>query len=134
MIEWTKDLSVDVDEIDQQHQEIFRRIDNLLEACNHGKGKAMVGDIITFLGDYVSKHFGVEEKYMTKYKYPKYLKHKEQHDDFIKTFIGLKQKFEAEGPGLSLVINTNHMLVSWLQNHIRNTDKELGSFLKANLK
>ncbi len=38
-IEWTQDLAVGVKIIDEQHKEIFRRVDALLEACKAGKGE-----------------------------------------------------------------------------------------------
>ncbi len=33
-IEWTMGLSTGVDEIDDQHKELFKRINRLLDACN----------------------------------------------------------------------------------------------------
>ena len=56
-IEWTADLATGVDEIDNQHKELFQRINNLLEACNHGKGKEEVKKVISFLEDYVITTF-----------------------------------------------------------------------------
>lgn len=36
-IEWTQDLAVGVKIIDEQHKEIFRRVDSLLDACKAGR-------------------------------------------------------------------------------------------------
>jgi hemerythrin len=44
-IEWTDDLAVGIVEIDNQHKELFHQINQLLEACNQGKGKETVGKI-----------------------------------------------------------------------------------------
>lgn len=38
-IEWTDELATGVNKIDNQHKELFKRINNLLDACNQGKGK-----------------------------------------------------------------------------------------------
>mgnify|MGYP000916868212 CR=1 FL=1 len=128
-IEWNDSLSVGIEEIDNQHKELFRRINNLLDACNEGKGKQAVGDIINFLGEYVVTHFAAEEAYMRKYAYPEYEAHKAMHQGFIQSFGQLKSKFDSEGPGIQLVLQTNRVVVDWLINHISKVDKKLGEFL-----
>ena len=132
-IEWTEDLATGVNKIDNQHKELFKRINNMLEACNQGKGKNEVERVIKFLEDYVIIHFSEEEKYMTTFDYPEYSTHKGQHSLFIENFSGLKRKFETEGVGVYIVILTNHLVVDWFINHIRKLDKALGGFLKAKI-
>ena len=56
-IQWNEELATGVLEIDNQHKEIFARINRLLEASSQGKGKQEVGRMIDFLGDYVISHF-----------------------------------------------------------------------------
>ncbi len=132
-IEWTDDLAVGVMIIDDQHKELYRRINQLLEACGQSKGREVVGETINFLEDYVVSHFGQEEGYMKKYNYPDFLKHKGYHTEFINSFKELKAKFEADGPGPHIVIMTNRVVVGWLNSHIRNVDKLLGAYLKDKL-
>lgn len=132
-IEWSLDLATGVDEIDKQHKELFQRINNLLEACNHGKGKEEVKKVIWFLEDYVITHFSEEERYMGKYDYPEYSGHKRQHLEFMENFFNLKKQFESEGPGVHVIVNINHLVVDWLRNHIRRLDKALGAFLKTKI-
>ncbi|HBF37238.1 MAG TPA: hemerythrin [Firmicutes bacterium] len=129
-IEWTEDLAVGVTIIDDQHKELYQRINQLLEACNQSKGREVVGETIKFLEDYVVTHFGQEEEYMQKYNYPDYPKHKGYHTEFIKSFQELKARFDADGPGAHIVIMTNRIVVGWLNSHIRNVDKLLGAYLK----
>lgn len=130
-IEWTEDLATGSHKIDRQHKELFNRINALLEACRQGKGKSEVKEVVQFLDDYVVKHFSEEEKYMQKYDYPGYAKHKTQHLEFIDKFSELRRQIEHEGPGVDLVIKTNHMIVQWLVNHICQVDRSLGTFLKT---
>ena len=63
-IEWSDNLSTGVAEIDNQHKELFRRINDLFDACNQGKGKSEVAGVMEFLESYVVEHFGKEENYM----------------------------------------------------------------------
>lgn len=130
-IEWNNDLSIGVDEIDNQHKELFRRINALLDACTQGKGKGEVGRVINFLEDYIVKHFNAEEAIQKKHAYPDYESHKTLHDEFRKSFSELKKSFETEGAGLPLVLRTNRTVVDWLVKHIGRVDKVLGGFLKS---
>lgn len=130
-IEWTEDLATSVVEIDRQHKEIFKKMDDLYLACRRGKGKAEVAGLIEFLKNYVAVHFDTEEKYMQQYDYPGYTSHKVEHTGFIKTIVDLKRQLETEGPNLALVIKTNLEVSDWLKKHICEIDKKLGSFLKT---
>lgn len=132
-IEWNEDLAVGVYIIDDQHKELFNRINNLLEACNLGKGKDTVDEIIKFLEDYVVSHFGEEEEIMKKHDYPYYQQHKEQHEQFVEQFSQLKNKLEKEGVGGHMAIYTNQVVVDWLQDHIIKVDKALGEFLNKEI-
>lgn len=132
-LEWTQDLSTDSDEIDNQHKELFRRINSLLDACNQGKGREEVGKTLQFLEDYVITHFSAEEEYMQRYNYHGYSTHKAQHLGFIKDFTDLKKQLQEEGPAIQVIIRTNHLLVDWILNHIRRIDKTMGAFLKTKI-
>jgi hemerythrin len=131
-IQWTEDLATGNNEIDNQHKEIFRRIESLLEACRAGKGREQVGDVVRFLQDYVVVHFNAEEKIQKEHTYPEYKAHKAMHEQFIKDFAGLKKQFDEEGGSIATVLATNRVVVDWLVNHIKKTDKAMAVWLKAN--
>jgi hemerythrin len=128
-IEWKEELATGEEEIDNQHKQLFARFDKLLTACNQGKGKTEVHNLLLFLGDYVMFHFATEENLQITHAYPGYQAHKEQHDNFIKDLQRLKSEFETEGATISLVIQTNQFMLNWLIKHISGTDKELGNYL-----
>jgi hemerythrin len=132
-IQWNNDLSVGIEEIDNQHRELIGRINQLFDACNQGKGKAAVQETIKFLEDYVIIHFGAEEKAMVQYGYPDYASHKVHHQQFVASFGELKNRLETDGPGAYLVVLTNRIVVDWLNSHIRNVDKILVAYLKTKL-
>lgn len=129
-IVWTTDLATGVPVIDEQHKELFRRINTLLDACSLGRGKEEISRVIQFLEDYVISHFSEEEQRMQQTKYPEYDSHKAQHEEFKKNFAALKQLFETDGPALYVVTKTNHVVIDWLRVHIRRLDKAFGTFLQ----
>ncbi|AVX21045.1 MULTISPECIES: bacteriohemerythrin [Carboxydocella] len=129
-VNWTPALAVGVAEIDRQHQELFRRIDNLLTAMSQGKGKEEVGNILKFLEDYVVVHFTAEEKLMQSHNYPAFNEHLAQHQAFIQDFAKLKEQFNREGPSTMVVLAVQRRVVDWLREHISQRDKAIGEFLQ----
>ena len=63
-MEWTDDLSVGVELIDEQHKELFNRINDLVTAIKSATCTYKLPDVIQFLEDYIVKHFSEEERYM----------------------------------------------------------------------
>ena len=129
-IEWKEDLAVGVKEIDEQHKELFVKVNSLFDACNTGKGKEQIDPIIKYLQEYVVDHFGCEEALQKKYSYPGYEEHKGQHDKFIQDFLKLKEGIDKNGVTGLTIVQLNQTLVDWLIKHIRKTDKALAAFLK----
>ena len=129
-IEWTPDLAVGLTVIDDQHKELYRRIDQLMEACNQGKGKEVVSDTLKFLEEYVVTHFSNEEAYMRRFAYPEYNEHKTNHTYYINSLKQLKDILAQKGPGIELVVKTNVVVIEWLNNHIRMMDTKLAGFLR----
>jgi diguanylate cyclase (GGDEF)-like protein/hemerythrin-like metal-binding protein len=130
MFEWTQDLAVGIEEIDNQHKELIKRMDNLLEAISQGKGRQELHSILKFMEDYCRIHFVMEERLMLTYYYPKYQAHKAVHAKFIDELNNLKNEFETIGAVLSLVMRVQSKTIDWLTDHIAKVDKQWGSYLK----
>ncbi len=130
-IKWHESLAVGVAEIDGQHQELFRRLNQLLEACNQGKGKESAREMVTFLQEYVVEHFAAEEKLQRQSGYPGYAAHRAQHAEFMIAAGELKFTLEEQGPTLPFIITVNKVIVDWLTQHISKMDKDLGRYLAA---
>lgn len=130
-VEWREALATGNVDIDNQHKELFRRFNNLLDSCQRGEGKEEVFNMLLFLGDYVRTHFAAEEKLQIQHSYPGYRAHKEEHDRFIDDFRKLEDQLRSEGSTFVLVIQTNQTIVDWLIRHISGTDKELANYLRT---
>jgi hemerythrin len=132
-VEWTENLAVGNATIDSQHKELFKRFNQLLDACQQRKGREKIGDVLTFLDDYVVFHFGEEEKLMARHAYPEGETHKAQHKLFIRQLNELRQTMQSRGPSIDLLVTTNQALVHWIVMHIKDMDVRFGAFLKAQL-
>ena len=130
-VQWSENLAVGVNMIDEQHKGIFSRINNLMNAMSQGKGKEEVGKVLEFLADYTQKHFSAEEKLMMQNIYGGYPVQKAAHTQFIKDISGLKKDFDAKGATSDVLLRTQRHLSDWLMKHIVSEDKKLGTFLQT---
>ncbi|MFT3916633.1 MAG: bacteriohemerythrin [Anaeromyxobacteraceae bacterium] len=128
-LQWDRSLAVGVKLIDEQHQELFRRVNTLLESMLKNQGKGEIEKLIGFLAQYVVDHFAAEEKMMTQYRYPDLAKHRQAHADFVKRFGELKAAFDKDGATPTVTIELNRFVGGWLREHIGRTDTALGKFL-----
>ncbi len=137
-MEWTTDLSVGVEKIDDQHKELFDKINDLVLAIKSHTCKYKISDVVKFLEDYVVFHFGEEERYMKELGYPGYEHHRAQHEEFMRNLEKLKKALPVlEGgkkPGsYDLSVETNQIVVDWILEHISRVDKVLGKFLEGRI-
>jgi hemerythrin len=132
-MQWNNSLATGSDEIDLQHKELFKRVDGLLAAVVRGTDREETSKIVQYLTDYVVFHFGNEEDYMTRYAYSSASAHKAQHDQFVKNFLKLKERLATEGINAQLADDTRQLVVDWLINHIKYSDRALGMFLKLKM-
>lgn len=127
-IPWTPALAIGVPEIDRQHQELFLRIEQLVQGVSRGNA-ADVERLLEFLGQYVVKHFGAEERWMLRSAYQDYARHKAEHERFIRDFEHMTQEFREKGPNVLVGIRMNNWIAEWLMRHISRSDMDLGHFL-----
>lgn len=128
-IEWSESLSVGIMELDDQHKRLIDLINQLNEAMKVGKGKDVMGKVLTSLVDYTKYHFGTEERLMQTHAYQSYVIHKKAHDDLTKQAMDLQKKYEAGT--LMVTIEVMNFLKDWLSKHIMSTDKQYTTCFKG---
>ena len=129
--EWTDDLLTGVRDVDEQHKEIFVRINALLDALTRQKGKEEIGGFLDFLQEYVAYHFAAEEREMTGHKYPGLPGHEKEHEEFKKRICSLKRDFNEYGASTQLILMTVRSSCEWLIGHIKKTDRAMIEFMKT---
>ncbi len=128
--ELTKELETGNSIIDNEHRELFRAVNKLLDECGKGKGRAAMESAIKFLLDYVDKHFAHEEDLQKKSNYPNQKAHFQFHENYKRKLREIAEQIPAAGPSVSDLAKLNsHIAV--LISHIRIEDKNLGAFLKT---
>jgi len=129
-ITFDKNLETGDAEIDQQHRELFDRIDKLLAASRDKRSREEVGQTLTFLGDYVVHHFSAEERMMEAAAYPEIAAHRAEHARFVQEFTILYNEYKSEGPTTLFIIRVGNRVTGWLREHIYRTDRTLVQWLK----
>ena len=131
---WSDDLRTDNMKIDTEHKELIKAINNLLEACNQGKGRVEIEKTINFLSSYTKTHFRHEEVLQIKYNYPDYNNHKKNHQNFIGTVESIREKLIANGPSIAIVGEVNNKVGNWIINHIKKEDAKVATHIRNNTK
>jgi hemerythrin len=130
-LEWNNNLASGSSEIDTQHKELFTRVNSLLAAIEKdAAGREDINRIVQYLTEYVVFHFGTEEKHMEKHAYSSMSAHKAQHEQFVKAFLKLKERIMTEGITAPLAEDMRQLVVDWLLNHIKYSDRALGMYLR----
>ena len=129
LLNWQSDFTVNVCEIDKQHQKLVEMINNLHDGMKAGKGKEVLGDILANLVKYTEFHFKYEEKLFEQYVYPETLAHKRQHSDLVNQVQNYKKSFESGESVLSMEIMS--FLKVWLMDHIVGSDKKYSTFFNS---
>jgi hemerythrin-like metal-binding protein len=130
-IPWLPAYEVNVPEIDEQHRELFRMFNDLLDAMWDGKGKNIIEEKLRFLAGYAVTHFSTEEKYMVNYNFPDFTAHKKLHDDFTAGVVDFLKVYERNGAKTDMLVSVVQDLGTWTREHIRDMDQEMGKYLEA---
>ncbi|MDR3091618.1 MAG: hemerythrin domain-containing protein [Clostridiales bacterium] len=127
---WNKNLETGVAKIDEEHKELYRRLEMMTDPANANKADQM----IKFMSDYVVKHFTDEQAIHAGSAYPKAGIHKGYHEAFIKALDDkIKEYRSAEGNRLTeakTAMQINSLVVNWLTQHILVHDMEFAKYYK----
>jgi methyl-accepting chemotaxis protein len=131
LIVWSDAIATGIKLIDDQHKELIRIINLLNSAMQQGKGKGVLGPILSDLRSYTTFHFNQEKDLFERYGYPEIEEHLAVHDDLMRQAFDFIDKFETGQTAMSR--DLFYFLKDWLVNHIQGTDMKYVPFMKAAL-
>ncbi len=127
LINWTPAYSVQVPEIDQQHQKLVQMINQLHDAMSSGQGRNALKSLLASLIQYTVTHFSFEEQLMQKANYPDLDQHRQQHELLKKQVHDMNARLQSGE--MSLTIDVLNFLRDWLIKHIQGTDQKYVPYL-----
>jgi hemerythrin len=121
-------FTLGVDVIDQQHFEIFRAYQSLMDAVERGMGCEQVGIILYKMTVYVREHLKEEEKLLRSMGYPDIKTHIQKHRQFQSKVKQLVKKyddvkFSNREECHKTASDTASFICDWFKEHINNVDR-----------
>ena len=129
--EWDESFSVGVKLIDEQHKVWIERLNGVSAAIESHQESRHISKTLNFMMDYVEFHFAAEESLMAAQIYPGLEQHKLGHQEFRNTLMDLLVlEFEDDDCTGRIADSINNFQISWLKNHIQQTDRQFADFLR----
>ncbi len=128
-IDWSDELSVGIEEIDEQHKVLLKLINQMHTAIHERHGSEAVDSILAELIEYTRIHFAVEESLMRILNYSGYIEHHEQHQELLEHVVQLQKKLASGKTAISFELM--HFLKKWLTQHILEEDMLYSGFFLA---
>ena len=97
-IELGYEYSLDVPEVDNQHKELARQLNEAIKHCTGKKAdeKKFYNKSMQKSIDFLSGHFKTEEKILGKTKYENFTKHKSDHKKILEDIVKMDHDIEKE--------------------------------------
>lgn len=132
---WKEEYKVGVPLIDEQHEELFSRVNVFVETIRSDREwdekLNQVNDTLEFMKDYVITHFQDEEAYQKEIGYPEAEQHKKIHQDMRSYIEMIKGQNEINGCKEIVMQQFAGRIVTWLVNHVVREDQKIAEFAKT---
>ncbi len=118
LIPWKEEYSVGVEETDNQHKELFKMLNILLDSINNDNDRKSIDKVLEDMVNYVDFHFKSEETYTA--RLPNFTAHRLEHWEFVKQTMDYQKRFSNNKDVTAQEIF--NFLFNWLKKHIIETD------------
>ena len=122
--DWSPRFETGQSDVDEDHKELFRRMNALFAATKNGTAKRPLLSLLQFLEVYTRSHFTREEKYTGMHNDATCKLNQVQHLQFLCDLTEIQKRIESEGVTPANVVGMNLMIGQWFTNHILNTDRQ----------
>lgn len=129
MYHFTDDCLIGVEEIDNEHRELFRIINETQELLDNqilNDKYDRIKEMIERLQEYAEQHFQHEEEYMKQIAHPELELQKRQHLFFCDKINGITSSFASDKEQQAVLEDLLKYLVTWLYRHIISSDLMIG--------
>jgi len=128
--QWNSRLETGIELIDEQHRELFARIDQLEIAIYNGSASHVLKSLLEYLNSYIVEHLEAEEQILRDCNYPDFDHHIEQHDEFRKLISEMSASYNEKGGDDYFAIDVDKQLRRWWENHILKMDMAYVPFVR----
>jgi hemerythrin len=125
---WSPNLSVGVEELDSDHQELMEVLNQLDLEVRRAAGHEAISQTLDELISRAETHFRREEEIMAREEYPEAEHHAKIHQALTEEIQEFRKEF---GAGMEIGPEITEFIKRWLISHIMESDKHLGGFLEG---
>lgn len=131
---WKDSYRVGVKLIDEQHQELFKRVSDFTQIIRNSENWEdkldKVKETMSFMQEYVVDHFHDEEVYQEQINYPDIENHKTAHAKFREGINNYVEIFEKDGLSEEKIQEFGGKLMTWLIMHVGKMDQKIGEYVR----
>lgn len=134
MYQFTDDCLIGVEEIDNEHRELFRMTNEIMALLhNHilTDKYDLIMDMMKRLDQYAENHFRHEEAYMESIRHPELELQKFQHIQFRDKINSISGSFHSDEEQEAVLEDLLCYLIKWLYRHIIGSDLMIGRLKPA---
>lgn len=132
---WKEKYKLGVPLIDQQHEELFRRVNDFVETVRKPvlwtEKTQKINETLDFMKEYVITHFHDEEAYQREIGYPSFQAHRKIHNDMVKYVADVARQYEQDRSNEPLIQQFAGKLLAWLINHVASEDQKIADFVRS---
>lgn len=127
MYKFTEDCLIGISEIDKEHEELFRLINEAQKILNEGNVNVqVVKNLVSHLEDYAANHFAHEEAYMEEIRDPELERQKKEHAQFKSKIMSVDFDNMSDEDSAKELSHFVEFLARWLYHHILGSDIMIG--------
>lgn len=132
-VKWSKLLETGYKNVDDQHKELFNRLESFFDAVDNGSGKQEILRTLDYFEDYVITHCREEEEIQKEINYPEFYTHSMQHELFKNQLSDIRYICDHYGISSAVVSSFERKLLDYWDYHINKLDKELADYLRKDI-
>ncbi len=127
-MKWTKEVSVQVKDIDDQHKKIVEIVNKGYEYLKK-KNLEKIQDLLDELIEYARYHFSTEEKYFEEFDYEGKKEHIEEHIIILQEVLEYDKRLKD---GEDIAEEFFNFIKEWLEDHLMTMDHKYIKCFKEN--
>lgn len=124
---WKDAYRIGNDVIDEQHEELFHRIEKLLvmaRSADLEENRKQCEHMLDYLVEYTDFHFNSEEALQNRENYVDYERHKKIHQEFRNTVMTYQERIR-EDFSAAMLKRFLGTLLTWLTVHVQGCDQKI---------
>ncbi len=129
MLWWDEGLATGIEEIDQQHKNIYAKVGEILSLDTTDDRAIKEG--FSFLVSYVSEHFSIEEAAMINAHYSGFKEHRQKHTYLVNQIYDISLALQKKTVDNETLDSIKLLVIEWLAKHIDEDDRAMAEHLKA---